>query len=99
MAADQCDSEGVRTEEVRLDLQPTENYRREVQIGHAKTRNLVVLILTWSIVLSLPVFLLARLVTRTGNEELDKVFDRWFSMVGPLAGAAVGAYGVSSRKT
>ena len=80
-----------------IDAVPTEQYiKQQIAHGHARTRNVVALILVWAIVLSLPTYLLAILLVKNG-ESMDKVFERWFSLVGPLAGTAIGAYYVSSR--
>lgn len=85
-----------------LDAEPTEQYRHSINVQHAQTRNRIALILIWAVVLSLPVYLVTAAIAVAKSKEsaisLDKVFDRWFSLVGPLAGTAVGAYYVSSKK-
>jgi hypothetical protein len=84
-------------ERVSLDLESTGKYLDLIKKAHADTRNKIALVFTYALVLSLPVYFLAKTFGR-GMDDLDKIFDRWFSVIGPLAGAAIGAYGASATK-
>lgn len=84
-------------EHVSLDVDPPGAYLDPITKAHADTRNKIALIFTVSMVASLPLYLLAKYFLK-GTDDLDKVFDKWFSVVGPLAGAAIGAYSVSVSK-
>jgi hypothetical protein len=84
-------------EEFALDLEPSHKYLRHdvharIQHERAKTANLVAVMLVAGVVLSLPVFLLSAW-TKPDQIELTKgIFDKWYSIVSPLAGTAIGAY-------
>jgi hypothetical protein len=88
---------------IRLDASESiEQYKETIAAQHARTRNLVTLILIWAVVLSLPMYLAVyiALVAWKGPDAVAKVepvFERWFALIGPLAGTAVGAYYVSSH--
>lgn len=91
-------------ENISLDASPLEQFKGSIASQHARTRNLVTLILVWAVVLSLPTNLVVYVVLGISKcpeaqAKVEPIFDRWFSLIGPLAGAAVGAYYVSTRKT
>jgi len=96
-APESDDTARAGDERVSLDLESTGAYLDPIKKAHADTRNKIALVFTYSLVLSLPVYLVAKMLGK-GADDLDKIFDRWFSVVGPLAGAAIGAYGASTTK-
>ena len=70
--------------EVTLDAnafnEPTDQYTKQIASQHARTRNLVALILVWSVVLSLPTYLGALLLSKDST-AIEAAFDKWFSLI------------------
>lgn len=87
-------------EPITLDVvQPEQFLRRveaEISRDKARTANTVTIILVASLLASLPVYLaIVPFVDKENIVRIDAMFDRWYHVVSPLAGAAVGAYYVS----
>jgi hypothetical protein len=83
-------------EEIQLDLEPIEPFKQRIEGQKAKTANRIAIWLVGGIMACPLVYLAAVLCRPDQAEEIHAVFDKWFALVGPLAGAAVGAY-YSSR--
>jgi hypothetical protein len=85
------------TERFEMDFEPSERYYRQgipalIKHARARTANLVALVLVVGLVLSLPAFLVAVLVKPESLEVTQAIFEKWFSVVGPIVGTAIGAY-------
>jgi len=88
-----------------LDAEPVAQYERriksEIKRGHAQTANRVASILVWAVVLAFPFGVVASLIAKCLGLDfsgvIETMFERWFSVIGPLAGAAVGGYYVASK--
>jgi len=84
------------TERFEIDLEESDRYLRQVpaQIQHerARTANLVAIVLVFGVVLSLPVYLVAAWIKPDQIEASRAIFDKWYAIVGPLVGTAIGAY-------
>lgn len=83
------DEEGIGLERLSVYLQSA---KAKVVVSRARVANAVALILVLAVVLSLPLSVWA--VSRFPVEQaslLRDIFDRWYDIVGPILGAAVGA--------
>ena len=86
------------TEPIKIDrIEPPSRYMRhdigaEIEHGKARTANAVAVILVIGVVLSLPIYLAAVWRAPTASDRIAAVFDKWYAIVSPLAGTAVGAY-------
>ncbi len=85
------------TESFEMDLEPAGPYLRHdipalIQHERAKTANLVALILVAGVVLSLPTFVIAAWIKPDGIEVTRAIFDKWYAIISPLVGTAIGAY-------
>jgi len=82
-----------------LDIDPIDAYLREtpavIERQRASTANIVAILLVVGVVASLPLHVLAVWLSPDATDALTTVFEKWYAMVSPLAGAAVGAYYVS----
>lgn len=80
----------------QVDLEATDSYLRqakaEVHRSKARAANWVALILVLSLVLSLPlnVVAMASISGEGTGTHLDRVFQRWNDILAPLVGAVVG---------
>lgn len=87
-------------DEILLDIEPTDAYLTRVQADisrrKAKTANTVAVILVSALVLSLPLYLVVAWSAPDKAELIQPVFDKWFAVMGPLVGTAVGAYYIAS---
>lgn len=87
-----------RTESITIDhLEPPDRYFRQdvsalIAHGKARTANLVAVVLVTGVVLSLPLYLLVVWCGPTYVQHSGVVFDKWYSIMSPLAGTAIGAY-------
>lgn len=83
-------------EEIRLDTEPLEEFLKRtpalIERQKARTANLVALLLVIGVLASLPIYLLTVLTIPESASLVQPVFDKWYALVSPLAGAAVGAY-------
>lgn len=103
---DHADEDELVAGEVRID--PPEARTEPVEEGirrqQAATANFVTLLLIWALVLSLPLYVGLKTLPHIfgtinpADAIIDGVFDKWFSIITPLAGTALGAYFVSARK-
>jgi hypothetical protein len=80
-----------------VDIEPTDSaYRQNVHWRilreREKTANIVALILVWGVVLSLPVYLTVVLIRPDQSDKVSPIFDKWYTVISPLVGAAIGAY-------
>jgi hypothetical protein len=93
--------------EVTLELPPAETDRAllktvqaHVLLRRSDTENRIAWTFVIAIVLALPVMLLAMIWGKGDGTDLSKdfqaVFEKWVTLIGPLAGAAVGV-GAMSR--
>jgi hypothetical protein len=83
-------------ERFQLDVEPLDPLKQQIQRQKAETANRIAIALVSGVLLSPVIYLAAILWRAESSKEIHLVFDKWFSLVGPLAGAAVGAY-YSSR--
>ncbi len=85
---------------ITLDLEETTLYLRRVSADitkeKARTANTLAYILVGGLVASLPLHLVALWLLDDATEQISDLFERWFAVVGPLAGAAVGGYYVAA---
>jgi len=84
-------------EAFEVDLEPTEDYYRRcttdrIRRDKARTANLLAIILIVGVVLSLPMYLLSIWIAPEGADRFVVVFEKWYAIVSPLAGTALGAY-------
>ena len=88
------------SESIKLDVDPLETYLRQtpaiIERDKARTANRVTMLLIFGLLWALPLYLVAVLATMWIKPDtsnlVSSVFDKWFSVVGPLAGTAIGAY-------
>jgi hypothetical protein len=85
------------SEPIVVDIEPTDaSYLRSVHFrilrDREKTANLVALVLVWGVVLSLPVYLMVVLIRPDQSDKVSPIFDKWYTVISPLVGAAIGAY-------
>ena len=83
-------------EEIRLDTEPLDEFLKRtpavIERQRAWTANLLAVLLVAGVLLSLPVYLFTLLWKPDSAELINVVFEKWFALISPLAGAAVGAY-------
>ncbi len=84
-------------ESFQVDLESTEQFYRHdlselIRRDKARTANLLAMVLVVGVVLSLPLYLLSVWLVPEGGDRLAVVFDKWYSIISPLAGTAIGAY-------
>ena len=79
---------------IALDLEPKEGFYERVRVeiarDKARTESRLATILVCALVVSLPVYYFAVWATPTLADSLSDAMDKWFTVMGPLAGAAVG---------
>ena len=89
-------------DEFRLDIDPTDAYLKrtpaDIERQRARTANTVAMLLIAGVIGSLPLHLLALWLCPDAAQSTAEVFERWYALVSPLAGAAVGAYYVSRER-
>jgi hypothetical protein len=80
--------------------EPTESYLQrvdaEIKRRKARTADVVAIVLLVALAASLPLSLFAIWLIPDHADQAATAFDRWYNVVGPLAGAAIGAYFVTS---
>jgi hypothetical protein len=83
-------------ESFKLDLDRVDAYLNQtpalIERAKARTANLVSVLLVCGLVGSLPLYITALLAKPDSAQMLASVFEKWYSVVSPLAGAAIGAY-------
>lgn len=87
-------------EEFRLGLDPTDDYRKvsaAIARDRAATENKIAMVLVGALVASLPVYFAALWFCPAQSEQLKDALEKWFTVLGPLAGAAVGV-GIGNSK-
>lgn len=89
-----------QSEPITLDVEPPDQFLHrvdaEISRGKARTANIVTILLVASLLASLPVYLaIVPFADKDQIVRVDAMFDRWYHVVSPLAGAAIGAYYVS----
>lgn len=97
-------SEGYETEYASLQLGSSASdadlYTRRLNAAinrdRSRTENMIATLLVWAVVLSLPVMVLVTRWLPESSKDFQSLFDRWITLVGPLAGAAVG-FGARDR--
>jgi len=79
---------------ISLDVEPTSEYTKRVVVEiareKARTERRLALILVLALVCSLPVYYVALYFMPQQSAHLSDAMDKWFTVLGPLAGAAVG---------
>jgi hypothetical protein len=65
----------------------------------ARTENYVALILVIALVASLPIYLIILICSPGNSQILTSAFTPWLTVVGSLAGAAVGVGAMAERRT
>lgn len=89
------------SEEFSLGLEPTETYQRAVAADIARqratTENRVAIVLVLALVASLPVYFIAIWLCPSQAEHLKEAVEKWYAVMGPLTGAAVGV-GLSNNR-
>ncbi len=95
----------VRDQDVIVDLAPAVDdtdfqtkVKAEIERNRADTENRLAMILVYAIVASLPLMFLVLWALPTNSEIFQTAFERWLTLIGPLAGAAVG-FGASVRRS
>jgi hypothetical protein len=87
---------GENGESFELDLDLVEGFLSRtpavIERGRARTANLVAILLVSGLLTSLPLYMIAVLCNPQAAQSLASVFDKWYAIVSPLAGAAIGAY-------
>ena len=84
-------------ESIQVDLESTEQFYRHdiselIRHDRARTANLLALVLVVGVVLSLPLYLGSVWLVPEGGDRLAGIFDKWYAIISPLAGTAIGAY-------
>lgn len=85
----------------QLELEETDPYLKRVvaniRQSRARTADRVALILVSAVALSLPLYVIAiALVGTVTEDDLTRIFGKWYDVVSPLLGAAIGAlYGIA----
>ena len=80
----------------QVDLEETDPYLKRVvadmRRSRARTADRVAIILVSAVVLSLPLYVIAVALAGTVDEDdLARIFGKWYDVVSPLLGAAIGA--------
>lgn len=80
----------------QVDLEETDPYLKRVSAkireSRARTADHVAIILVSAVVLSLPLYVIAIALVGTVDEgDLTRIFGKWYDVVSPLLGAAIGA--------
>lgn len=90
-------------DEFRLDIDAIDSYLKRtpavIERQRARTANLVAVSLIAGVIGSLPLHLLALWLCPDAADSTGQVFEKWYALVSPLAGAAVGAYYVSRERS
>lgn len=81
-------------ESIQVDLESTEQFYRHdvselIRRDKARTANLLAMVLVVGVVLSLPLYLASVWLVPAGGDRLAVVFDKWYSIISPLAGTAI----------
>lgn len=80
--------------EIALDIDRKENFienvKTEIARDKARTENRLATILVCALIASLPVYYVAVYYMPSNTAALTDAIDRWFTVLGPLAGAALG---------
>ncbi|HUY92823.1 MAG TPA: hypothetical protein VMV10_29050 [Pirellulales bacterium] len=96
-------AENPRVEEFSLGLDSTAAYQQRVQADIARdraaTENTIAKILVGALVGALPVYFLALWARPELADQLASGLEKWFAVMGPLAGAAIGVGFSNSRNT
>jgi hypothetical protein len=84
-------------ESIQVDLESTEQFYRHdisevIRRDKARTANLLAMVLVVGVVLSLPLYFVAVWLVPDGGDRLAVVFDKWYAIISPLTGTAIGAY-------
>lgn len=79
-----------------LNLEQTDPYLKRVvadmRRSRSHTADRVAIILVSAVVLSLPLYVIAvALVGTVDEDDLTRIFGKWYDVVSPLLGAAIGA--------
>ena len=80
----------------RVELEETDQYLRrtvaEIRRARFRTADRVASTLVFAVVGSLPLYVLAAALAGTIEKDgLERIFDKWYDVVSPLLGAAIGA--------
>jgi len=79
---------------ISLDVEPTTEYTKRVVVEiareKARTERRLALILVGALVCSLPIYYVAIFFMPDAATHLSDAMDKWFTVLGPLAGAALG---------
>ncbi len=90
-------------EEIQLDTDSLGDYKKltpaVIERHKARTANALAILLIAGVVASLPIHLLALLFIPESADSIATVFGKWYALMSPLAGAAVGAYYASQAKS
>ncbi len=73
-------------------------HRRKVARAKAWTANFVTIALVCGTILAMILYTLTAWINPDATASLEAFYDRWFTFVGPLVGAAVGFYFGAQRK-
>ena len=88
-----------------LDLEPIKPYLKrvaaDIRRSRARTANRVAMTLVYAIVGSLPLYVVAAAVVGSADvDTLTRIFDKWYSIVSPLVGTAIGTlFGIAIART
>lgn len=96
------DSE-VERENIPIALDDPQHYLRKlndrIAWHKASTANKVAVMLGAAVIVALPLHIYATWLAGATPESMANVFDKWYGLMSPLAGAALGAYYASDRTT
>lgn len=84
-------------ETIQIDLESTEQFYRHdipalIRRDKARTANKLAMVLVVGVVLSLPLYLVSVWLAPDGADRFAIVFEKWYAIISPLAGTAIGAY-------
>lgn len=89
-------TEQPSAEEFRLDIDPIDSYLKQtpavIARRKADTANVLAILLVVAVIVSLPLHLLSVWLGPEATDAITAVSDKWYAIISPLAGAAVGAY-------
>src|SRR5262245_19979513 len=90
-------------EQIQLDTEPLDDFMKRtpalIERQKAKTANLLAMSLVIGVLVSLPIHLVTLLCRPESADSITTVFEKWYALVSPCAGAAVGAYYAAQAKS
>lgn len=78
--------------ELLVDQDPDRQFARDVQRSKARVANLITILLVVGLILQPVLYIIAACWRNEATDTLGSFYEKWFALIGPLAGAAVGFY-------